>query len=128
MKKTIVLAEEGVAAPYSPATVFRSFVFVSGQGPRNRHTKKLGKQFQDQMVQTMENLKWILQCNGSSMENVLKITMYLKDLNQYQAANRIYKRYFSGSLPARTCVEVARLPNDIQVEIEAIAFRKTSRQ
>jgi hypothetical protein len=69
MKKTIVPAEEGVAAPYSSATLFHSLAFVSGQGPRNGHTRKLAKTFQDQMVQTMENLKWILQRNGSSMEN-----------------------------------------------------------
>jgi 2-iminobutanoate/2-iminopropanoate deaminase len=70
----------------------------------------------------MENLKGIIEAAGGTMDHIVKTTVFLKDMKNFEKMNRIYKKYFSEKPPARSCVEVARLPLDIQVELEAIAY------
>lgn len=77
---------------------------------------------QDQTRQALENLKALLKAGGSSLEKTVKVTVFLKDLEQFSAMNEIYQKYFGPTPPARSCVEVARLPKDAAIEIEAIAL------
>ena len=70
----------------------------------------------------MENLKAILEAGGSNLESVVKTTVFIKDMNEFAAINEVYGEYFRNNFPARSTVEVARLPKDVRVEIEAIAF------
>lgn len=124
MRKQCVYPEgKSDNAPYSPAVILGSLVFVSGQGPRDKKTGKIVEGFENQVVQAIENLKRTLEFCGSSLEKVLKVTLYLVDLDQFSVANAIYMKYFPLDAPARTCVQPSRLPNENQVEIDAIAYR-----
>ena len=97
-------------------------VFLSGQGPLDPATNRLVEG--DVAVQTervLENLKAVIEASGSSLERVVKTSVFLKDLNDFRIMNEVYARYFPKDPPARTTVEAARLPMDILVEIDAIA-------
>lgn len=124
MEKKVVLRKGAPAAdsPYSPAIVHGSLVFVSGQGPFDPKTNTIvSGSFEEEMELTMENLKSILEEAGSSLDKVLKVTVFLSRLEDYPKFNEIYKRHFIKDRPARTCIEAGRLPFDMKVEIEAIA-------
>lgn len=110
--------------PYSQAISFGEFIYTSGQVGLNSEGKFVSEDVQDQTKQTLENLKSILEDNGSSLENVIKTTVYLRDMNDFKPMNEIYAEYFGSSLPARSTVAVAGLPLDAKVEIEVIAFKK----
>jgi len=110
--------------PYSQAVSFGEFIYSSGQVGLNSEGKFVSDDVQDQTKQTLENLKSILEDNGSSLENVIKTTVYLRDMNDFKPMNEIYARYFGSSLPARSTVAVVGLPLDAKVEIEVIAFKK----
>ncbi len=113
--------------PYSPVVAFEKLIFVSGQGPLNPETKELVTgTVQEEARQTLENIKSILEDVGSSMENVLKVTAYLGDMNDFFAFNEVYAEYFPENPPARTCIQAGRLPFDIQVEIDVIACRNSA--
>ncbi len=124
MAKEVIIAEKGAppAGPYSPSIKVRNWLFISGQGPFDPETQKIPEIFQDQVKVTLENIKGIVEAAGGTMDNIVKTTVFLKDMNNFNKMNRIYRKYFSEKPPARLCVEVARLPLDIQIEIEAIAF------
>ena len=127
MTKTILATEKAPAAlgPYSQGVVAAGeMVFVSGQIPIDPATGALvDGDVAAQATRCMENIKAILAEAGVGMENIVKTTIYLKDMNNFGVVNEAYGKYFEKDAPARGCVEVARLPKDVQVEIEAIAVR-----
>lgn len=110
--------------PYSQAVSFGEFIYTSGQVGINKEGKFISEDVQGQTKQILENLKNILEDNGSSLENVIKTTVFLKDMNDFKQMNEIYAGYFGNSLPARSTVEVSGLPLGARVEIEVTAFKK----
>lgn len=110
--------------PYSQAVGFDKLIFTSGQIALDTKGNIVSQEIADQTCQVIRNLKNILEDNGSSLENVIKTTVYLKDMIDFNSMNEVYNEYFGSSMPARSTVEVSRLPKDVRVEIEVIAFRK----
>ncbi len=110
--------------PYSPVVAFDKLIFISGQGPLDTETGQLiTATVGEEARQTLENIKNILEDVGSSMSNVLKVTAYLGDMDNFSAFNEVYAEYFPSDPPARTCIQAGRLPFDIKVEIDIIACR-----
>jgi 2-iminobutanoate/2-iminopropanoate deaminase len=108
--------------PYSQAIRANGFVFVSGQIPLDPATMQIVEGgVAEQTGRVMANLQAILKAAGSSLEKVVRTTVYLKDMNEFVAMNAVYERFFPVSAPARATVEVARLPKDVKVEIDVIA-------
>ncbi len=108
--------------PYSQAIKCNGFVFVSGQIPLKPESMTLLEgSTGDQTRLVMENLSKILEEAGSSIDKVVKTTIYLSDLNDFDEVNKVYGEFFSSHKPARATVQVARLPKDVSVEIDAIA-------
>lgn len=125
MKRTIVSTDQapGAIGPYSQAVKTDTLVFVSGQLPLNPNTGELvTDDIAAETRQSMDNLKAILEAAGSSMARVVKTTVFIADMNDFPAINAVYAEYFEGEPPARACVEVARLPKDARVEVEAVAL------
>jgi 2-iminobutanoate/2-iminopropanoate deaminase len=124
MKK--IVASEGAPqaiGPYSQAVVYNGLAYLSGQIPLDAKTGQVVQG--DISVQTqrvLENLKAVLEACGSSLEGVLKTTVFLKDMAEFPKMNEVYGRYFPANPPARATVEVARLPRDVRVEIEMVAI------
>ena len=108
--------------PYSQAVKWNGLVFCSGQIPLDPATNQLIEGgITQQTVRVMENLKALLEAAGSSLDRVLKTTVFLKDMAEFNAMNVVYGQYFKQNPPARATVEAARLPKDVKVEIECIA-------
>lgn len=125
--KTSVSTAEAPAAigPYSQGIIANGFVFVSGQTPIDPQTGQLVEGGVDiQARRVLDNVRAVLEAAGSSLDQVVKTTIFLKNMNDFQVVNGVYAEYFIGTLPARATVEVARLPRDCEVEIEAIAIAK----
>mgnify|MGYP001219763602 CR=1 FL=1 len=123
--KTIVATDSAPKAigPYSQATAHNGLVYLSGQIPLDPATMQIIEgDIAAQTERVMENLKAVLEAAGSSLSQVLKTTVYLKDMGEFAKMNEVYGRYFPDSPPARATVEVARLPRDVRVEIECIAI------
>ena len=97
-------------------------MFVSGQLPVEPRTGDVGDGIEVQIKQSLENVSAILASEGLDLESVLKTTVFLKDLNDFQCMNAVYGEFFPHAAPARVCVQVAKLPKDVLVEIEAIAI------
>jgi len=109
--------------PYSPAIRANGFIFVSGQGPVVLETgQPLRGAIEDQVHQTMRNLKLILESAGSSLEKIVKTTVYLKDISNFKKFNEVYGQYVGPVPPARTTIQAAELPMSIDIEIDAIAL------
>lgn len=123
MNKKIVSTnnEPGAIGPYSQGVIVGNLVYTSGQIPINPKTGELETDIRLATKQSMENVKAILEEAGTSINNVIKTTIFLKDLNDFTAVNEVYGSYFVENKPARSCVEVAKLPKDAVIEIEAIA-------
>ncbi|MBT9163455.1 MAG: 2-iminobutanoate/2-iminopropanoate deaminase [Chloroflexi bacterium] len=124
MQKKVVSRKDAPAtdSPYSPAIIYGSLLFVSGQGPLDPKTKTVvSGSFEEEVELTLQNLKNILEEAGSSMDKVLKVTVFLSRMEDFPKLNEVYKRHFVKDRPARTCIEASRLPFDMKVEIEAIA-------
>jgi len=108
--------------PYSQAVVSNGFAFLSGQIPLDPATGKIIEGgIGEQTERVLENLKAALESCGSSLAQVVKTTVYLKDMDEFARMNEVYARYFPEKPPARSTVEVARLPRDVRVEIDCIA-------
>lgn len=109
--------------PYSQAVESGNFIFVSGQLGINIQTGKIEPDnFSEQCVNCLENIKSILEAAGTSMERVVRTTIYIIDMNEFTQFNEIYSHYFNGRvLPARVCFEVSALPKNGLIEIDAIA-------
>jgi 2-iminobutanoate/2-iminopropanoate deaminase len=107
--------------PYSQAIEVDGCIYTSGQLPIDPKTGQMPKTVEAQTRQSLENVKAILKQRGLNFGTVFKTTVFLSDMNNFSKMNAVYAEYFSGSFPARSCVEVARLPKDAKVEIEVIA-------
>src|SRR3569833_1199665 len=128
MEKKGIYTDAGpvAGAPYTPAVRVGDFVYVSGQIPLDPATSRVVEgDFKEQVRQCIRNLASILKQEGLGLDNVVKTTIFLKDLNNFGELNEVYGPYFSGVRPARSTVEVARLPLGVMVEIEAIAVGKS---
>lgn len=106
---------------YSQAVKIDGLVFTSGQIPVSPETGEVEADIQAQAKQALENLQEVLKAAGASMEKVIKTTVFIKDMNDFASINEVYAQYFTDNYPARSCVQVAKLPMDVGVEIEAIA-------
>ncbi|GAB6101687.1 RidA family protein [Thermococcus atlanticus] len=107
--------------PYSQAIKAGEFLFISGQIPVDRDGNLVEGGIKAQTRQVLENIRAILEAAGAGLDNVVKVTVYLKDMNDFGAMNEVYAEYFGSSKPARAAVEVSRLPKDVRIEVEAIA-------
>ncbi len=125
MKKIVSTSGAPAAiGPYSQAIDLGSLVFTSGQIPIDPATGAIAQGIEAQARQSLTNVKAILAAAGLEMDQVVKTTVFLKDMNDFAAMNAVYAEFFTeGSYPARSAVEVARLPKDVLVEIEAVAAR-----
>ena len=127
MNKIIISTDKAPKAigPYSQAIEVNGMIFTSGVTPINPETNELVKgDIKVQAEQAIGNLAALLKEAGSDTEQVIKTTVFIKDMNDFAAVNEIYAKYFTKDFPARSCVEVARLPKDVLIEIEAIALKK----
>lgn len=122
--KTIISTPKAPAAigPYSQAVLVNGMLFTSGVIPIDPETNTLVEgDVTVQARQAIGNLNNLIEASGSSMDKVVKTTVFIKDMNDFGKINDIYKDFFTSDFPARSCVEVARLPKDVLIEIEAIA-------
>ena len=125
MSKSIIATENAPAAigPYVQATRIGDLLFTSGQIPLIPETMELVQgDIKAQAQQVLRNLVAILDAAGASADTVVKTTCFLKNMNDFVAFNEVYAEFFKKDAPARSCVEVARLPKDVLVEVEAIAY------
>lgn len=124
MEKVVINTRNAPAAigPYSQAIKVGNMVFTSGQIPLNPATGEIiSSDIKSAAKQSLENLKAVLEAAGTSFDYVVKTTVFLKDMNDFAAVNEIYGQYFIEKMPARSAVQVAKLPKDAMVEIEAVA-------
>jgi len=127
MKREIISTEKAPQAigPYSQGIVAGDFVFTAGQIPLDPQSGNIvGDDIQTQVRQVLENLKAVLEAAGSGLDRVVKITVYLQDLAHFAKLNEMFLLYFPANPPARSAVQVSRLPKDVLVEIEAIGIRE----
>ena len=125
MKEAVTTpAAPAAIGPYSQAVTFGQLVVTSGQIPLRPDGTLLEGDVAAQARQVLENLKAVLEAAGSGLERVVKTTVFLKDMDDFAAMNAVYAEYFSQPYPARSTVQVARLPRDVRVEIEALAERE----
>lgn len=126
MNKTIIHTEHAPAAigPYSQAVAAGGFVFTSGQIPADPATgATVQGGIREQALQVFRNLSAVLEAAGAGFQDVIKATVFLKDMNDFAAVNEVYASFFTGDFPARSCVQVARLPKDVLIEIEMVAYK-----
>lgn len=124
MNKQTVNTQNAPAAigPYSQGVKAGNLLFTSGQLPMNPQSGELVTDIEGATKQSLENVKAILESAGSSMDKIIKTVVFLRDMNDFVAMNAVYATYFPSNPPARSAVQVARLPKDAVVEIEAIAL------
>ena len=124
MEKKIVATNAAPAAigPYSKAVILGGMLYTSGQIPLDPATGEVVTgSIEDQAHRVFKNLKAVLEAAGTDFEHVVKTTVFLADMNDFAAMNGVYAQYFTGAFPARSAVQVARLPKDVGLEIELIA-------
>ena len=107
--------------PYSQAVVVGNMIFTSGQIPLNPKTGEIPADVEAQTNQVFTNIKGLLEDAGTSMGKVVKTTVFIKNMEHFAKINQVYETYFSKPYPARSCVEVSRLPKDVLIEVEVIA-------
>lgn len=125
--KNVIATDEAPAAigPYSQAIKVGNIIFTSGQIPIDPQSGQVVEGgVAVQATRVIENLQAVLAAAGASLDDVVKTTLYIKDMNDFGTINEVYGRYFTKEPPARSCVEVARLPKDVLVEMEAVAVVK----
>lgn len=123
--KKVISTDKAPAAigPYSQAIEVNGMIYTSGVIPVDPKTGDIPDTVEAQAVQALSNMTNLLNEAGTSMEKVIKTTVFIKDMNGFARINEIYARFFTGIYPARSCVEVARLPKDVLLEIEAVAIK-----
>ena len=124
--KEIISTTKAPAAigPYSQAVCVGDMIYTSGMIPINPETGELVLgDITEQAKQAIKNLKELVEASGSSLDRVVKTTVFIKNMDDFAKVNEVYASYFTDKYPARSCVEVARLPKDVLIEIEAIAIR-----
>lgn len=109
--------------PYSQAIDIKPFLFTSGQIPLNTKGELIEGGIEEQTKQVFENLIAILEERNLTLNDVVKVTVYMKDINDFQQMNEVYSSYFKEHKPARSAIEVSRLPKDVNIEIEMIAYK-----
>ncbi|MBL4931369.1 RidA family protein [Clostridium paridis] len=126
MNKEIISTNNapGAIGPYSQGVKIGELIYTSGQIPLNPKTGEIPETIQEQTKQSLENCKAILEAGGTSLDNVFKTTVFLSDMNDFVSMNEVYASYFPSNPPARSAVQVARLPKDVKIEIEMIAISK----
>ncbi|EHQ87644.1 RidA family protein [Desulfosporosinus youngiae] len=124
MSKQTISTQNAPAAigPYSQGVKVGNLIFTSGQLPINTQSGELAADIEGATKQSLDNVKAILESAGSSIDKVVKTVVFLRDMNDFAAMNAVYATYFSSNPPARSAVQVARLPKDAIIEIEAIAL------
>jgi 2-iminobutanoate/2-iminopropanoate deaminase len=123
-KQTVWTGSPAAGAPYTPGIIAGDLVFVSGQVPMDPATKQIvAGDFETHVRQCIRNVEAVLKAAGTDLEHVVKAVVFLKDMDNFARLNAVYSEYWGPDKPARSCVEVARLPLDVDVEIEAIAVR-----
>lgn len=123
--KEIISTEKAPAAigPYSQAVKLGNMIYTSGMLPLVPETMQIVEgDIKQQSRQALDNLKALLESVNSSLDKVVKTTVFIKNMNDFPKINEVYAEYFTSKQPARSCVEVARLPKDAQIEIEVIAY------
>ena len=125
MQKEIISTSKapGAIGPYSQANKIGNLIFTSGQIPLVPATGELVTDIEGATKQCLENVKAILEEAGSSLDKVVKTVVFIKNMDDFALVNEVYGQYFVNNKPARSCVEVARLPKDALIEIEAIATK-----
>ena len=124
--KDIIKTDKAPAAigPYSQAVEVNGMVYTSGVIPVDPATGEIaGSTAADQAEQVFSNLKNLIEASGTTMENIVKTVVFLKDMEDFAAVNGVYAKYFPQPYPARSCVGLARLPKDVMLEVEAIAVK-----
>lgn len=123
--KKVISTDKAPAAigPYSQAIEVNGMVYTSGIIPVVPATGEIPEGSAAQAKQALTNLSNLLEAAGTSMANVIKTTVFIKEMNDFTAINEVYQTFFEGDYPARSCVEVARLPKDVMLEIEAVALK-----
>lgn len=123
--KTAISTDKAPAAigPYSQAIEVNGMIYTSGVIPVVPSTGEIPEGVEAQADQAIGNLAALLEAAGTSTAQVIKTTVFIKDMNDFGKINEIYAKYFTGTYPARSCVEVARLPKDVLIEIEAVAVK-----
>ncbi len=123
-KKILTSKTLSAVGPYSLAVEAGGLIFISGQIPLHPATGEIAADIQDATRQVLTNLKTLLEENGLSLQNIVKTTIFLKNISDFAAVNEIYSSFFSTDPPARSTVEVSALPKGAPLEIEAIAIRR----
>lgn len=130
MKNTIIRVSTNTAplplGPYSQAIIFKNYLLTSGQIPIDPKLGTIPKDITEQTILTLNNLKSIIKSSGFNVQNIIKTTVFLINLNDLIKVNQSYEKFFlqhQSQFPARSCIEVSRLPKDVKIEIEAIAIR-----
>lgn len=125
MEKKVIKTKEAPAAigPYSQAILANGIIYTSGQIPLDPESGEVvGGGIREQTQKVLRNLEAVLKAAGAGLNDVVKTTVFLRDMEDFTEMNSVYSLYFTGSFPARSAVQVARLPKDVMVEIEAVAF------
>lgn len=124
MKRIVATASAPQAiGPYSQAIVANGFVFASGQVPIDPATGQIiDGDIEAQTERVLKNLKALVEAAGTTLDRVVKTTVYLKDMNEFARMNAVYAKFFAADPPARSTVEVARLPKDVRIEVDLIAL------
>lgn len=120
MKKIKTTNAPAAIGPYSQAIQTGNMLFTSGQIPINPATGEIPSGVEAQARQALTNVKNLIEASGGSIDNVVKTTVFIKDMNDFAKINEIYAEFFTEPYPARSCVEVARLPKDVLLEVETI--------
>ena len=131
MGKKVIQTEKAPKpiGPYSQAIRAGNFIFLSGQIPIDPSTGEMvGGDIRQQTRQVLENMKGVLESQGLGMQDVVKVNIFLKDMGNFNEMNEVYATYFSSSPPARSTVEVAKLPRNADIEIEAIAVTREGKR
>ena len=123
MEKKIYSTDKAPAAigPYSQAVGVNGFVFASGQIPVDPKTGQIPEGIEAQARQALTNAKNLIEAAGLTMDDIVKTTVFIKNMDDFAKINEIYATFFTGDFPARSCVEVSRLPKDVLIEVEVIA-------
>ena len=123
--KNVISTKNAPAAigPYSQAIEVNGMVYTSGIIPVVPETGEIPEGSVEQAKQALTNLSHLLEAAGTNMDNVIKTTVFIKEMNDFGKINEVYQTFFHSDFPARSCVEVARLPKDVMLEIEAIALK-----
>lgn len=131
MSRRVVFTEKAPrpVGPYSQAVMVDGWLFIAGQIPLDPATEKMVEgSFEDKARRVLENIKAIVEAAGGSLRDVVKVTVYLRDISLFERFNKVYSEYFSEEPPARVVVEVSNLPKNAEVEVEAVAYIPKSRE